>query len=54
MREKNGFGLISDVKSEWLSLSPEYVQKINSTPVVELTDAEKAGPDYGLHTPELH
>ena len=53
--EKNGFGRISDVKSEWLSLSSEYVQKITGTtpPVVQLTDAEKLARLWAAH-PELH
>jgi len=52
--EKNGFGRISDVKSEWLSLSADYVQKITTTPpAVELTDAEKLARLWAAH-PELH
>jgi GH25 family lysozyme M1 (1,4-beta-N-acetylmuramidase) len=31
--EKNGFGRISPLKSEWISLSPEYVQRLAPDPV---------------------
>jgi len=53
--EKNGFGRISDIKSEWLSLSPDYVQKITTPtpPPAELTDAEKLARLWAAH-PELH
>jgi GH25 family lysozyme M1 (1,4-beta-N-acetylmuramidase) len=53
--EKNGFGRISEIKSEWLSLSPDYVQKISTTtpPPAALTDAEKLARLWAAH-PELH
>ena len=49
--EKNGYGRISEWKSEWISMSPEYVQKISTKP--EPTDAEKLSKLWVAH-PELH
>lgn len=56
--EKNGFGRISNIKSEWISLNPEYVQRLSTPPqppppAVELTDAEKLARLWAAH-PELH
>ncbi|MCX6056097.1 MAG: GH25 family lysozyme [Chloroflexi bacterium] len=49
--EKNGFGRISTLKAEWISLNPEYVQKLTTTTV--LSDAEKLLRLWAAH-PELH
>lgn len=55
--EKNGFGRIHATTSEWLSLSPEYVQRISNPvvtlPVVTIPDAEKLARLWAAH-PELH
>lgn len=49
--EQNNYGRISTTKSEWISLSPDYVQKLE--PVKEPTDAEKLAKLWAAH-PELH
>lgn len=51
-QEKNGYGRISQTLSEWISLNPEYVQKL-STVSDELSDAEKLARLWAAH-PELH
>ncbi len=49
--EKNGYGRISEWKAEWISMSPDYVQKIGTKP--EPTDAEKLSKLWTAH-PDLH
>ena len=53
--EKNGFGRISNTKSEWVSLNTQYVQRLTSTKSApaELSDAEKLARLWAAH-PELH
>jgi len=45
-QEKNGYGRISQTLSEWISLNPEYVQKL-STVSDELSDAGETGAFVG-------
>ena len=53
--EKNGYGRISATISEWISLNPEYVQRLDSSSdnTTELSDAEKLARLWAAH-PELH
>lgn len=53
--EKNGFGRISNTKSEWISLNTQYVQRLTTTKSAstELSDAEKLARLWAAH-PELH
>lgn len=51
--EKNGYGKISPTLSEWISLNPEYTQRLGASTPVELTDAEKLARLWAAH-PELH